>query len=108
MSKKEMFSEINTNSVYSTINDATQGNERKTYTAEEALQFMNYRKTSGRKGVKLHRINMGFSPANLNFIRIMSRVRGQNMTDFVNDMLDKYREEYAAEYAKALEFIESL
>ena len=38
--------------------------------AQEALQ------TQGRRGYKLQRINMGFTPANLDYIRVMSKAKG--------------------------------
>ena len=49
--------------------------------------------TQGKKGAKAQRINMAFTPSNMEFIKIMARVKGQTMTQFVNAILDKAREE---------------
>lgn len=107
MAKKD-FTQVNTERVYTTINDATKGTERKTYTPAETEYYEAERKTQGRKGTKLSRINMAFSPANFDYIHVMSRVTGQTATSFVNEVLDKYREEHQDIYQKAQEFIKSL
>ncbi len=49
-------------------------------------------KTQGRKGQKLPRINMAFDEENIEYLRLMSRLRGVSMTQYVNDLLDKDRE----------------
>lgn len=57
---------------------------------------------------KLPRINMAFSPDNYDFIQTMARVRGETLTAFVNDIMDKAREENADLYRKALLFRNTL
>ena len=47
--------------------------------------------TQGKKGAKAQRFNMAFTPSNLKFIRIMSKLKGQTMTQFVNEVIDKER-----------------
>lgn len=47
--------------------------------------------TQGRKGLKLPRINMGFSPENHDWLRLRSRQRGMTITEFVNEILDRER-----------------
>lgn len=81
---------------------------RKTYTAEETLEALENMRTSGRKGVKLPRINLAFTPANYEFIKTMAQVRGQSLTEFVNDMLEEIRIEHADIYEKAMEFRNSI
>ena len=81
---------------------------RKTYTAEETLAALENMRTSGRKGVKLPRINLAFTPANYEFIKTMAQVRGQSLTEFVNDMLEEIRVEHADIYEKAMEFRNSI
>ena len=68
MAKKD-FSNIQTSSIYQEIEDATAGTrkQRRTYTDTEALEAMQEMQTSGRKGVKLPRINMAFTPDNYTF-----------------------------------------
>lgn len=82
--------------------------ERRTYTKEEAQEFLSDFRTAGHKGVKLPRVNMAFTPDNYEFIRVMSRVRGENMTEFVNVLVKKYMEEYRDIYDKALQFKDSI
>ena len=48
--------------------------------------------TQGRKGQKLPRINMAFSTANLEYLQIISRIKGISATEYVNRMLDAERE----------------
>ena len=81
---------------------------RKTYNAEEAAAAMESLQTAGRKGVKLPRINLAFTPANYEFCKVMAQVRGQNLTEFVNDILKEARDTHADVYAKAIEFRKSL
>lgn len=82
---------------------------RKRYSEEEAREILESgRNARGLGGVSMPRINMSFSPANHDFIYTMSRVRGQTITYFVNEMLDLYREKYKEQYEKARAFINSL
>lgn len=128
MAKKD-FSQINTNRVYGTIAEATAEPEqeatgvmpeaetqeaagerkpRRTYSEQEAAEIMQSLRTSGRKGIKLPRINLAFSPEVHEYITIMSRVRGENLTQFVNMVLKQHMEEHLDIYQKALEFRNSL
>lgn len=125
MAKKD-FTKVNTGRVYDTIAAATaeqeqnisqnqetqetqeKRKERRTYNEQEALEFMQTLKTSGRKGVKLPRINLAFSPDIYDYIQTMSRVRGENMTQFVNLALRQHMEENRDIYEKAIEFRNSL
>ena len=130
MAKKD-FTKINTARVYDMIEEATaedtaQGiidaqaeqeeqvekpkprKERKTYTPEEARRIMNTLQTTGRKGVKLPRINLAFTPELHDYITIMSRARGENLTQFVNKIIKEHMEQHIDIYKKALEFISSL
>ena len=125
MAKKD-FTKVNTGRVYDTIEAATaeqeqnisqnqetqetqeKRKERRTYNEQEALEFMQTLKTSGRKGVKLPRINLAFSPDIYDYIQTMSRVRGENMTQFVNLALRQHMEENRDIYEKAIEFRNSL
>lgn len=70
--------------------------------AQEALQ------TQGRRGYKLQRINMGFTPANLDYIRTMSRAKGMSQTQFVNQLIERHREEAGDAYTKIKELLGDL
>ena len=133
MAKKD-FSQVNTNPVYNTIADATAEPEqlpgqkswedvqgvqeaetepkgrkpRRTYSEQETQEALYSRQTSGKKGVKLPRINMAFSPDVYKYVQIMSRVRGESMTDFINIALRQHMEQHRDIYDKAIEFRNSL
>lgn len=81
---------------------------RRTYSEEESAEYVANGNTSGRKGLKLARINMAFTSENYDFIQTMARVRGETLTSFVNDIVTKCREEHGEVYRKAIEFRESL
>lgn len=122
MAKKD-FSQVNTGRVYDAIADATAEPEqetqealqaqeahktRRTYTEQEAQEFTQALKTSGRKGLKLPRINLAFAPDNYDYVQIMARVTGVSMTEFVNLALRQHMEEHKDLYEKAIEFRKSL
>lgn len=132
------FSKVNTDRVYKTIAEATAEPEadlpgqvtwddqpdaqeaqetqeehktrkpRRTYNAQETQDALTSRQTSGKKGVKLPRINLAFTPEVYKYIQIMSRVRGESMTDFINTALQQHKEQHADIYEKAIEFRNSL
>lgn len=102
------FSKVGTGRVYDTITAATAEEktrkERKTYTEEEARELMIKMNTTGRKGVKMPRINLAIAPDVYEYIQTMSRVRGQNMTVFVNLALREHMAAHNDIYEQALEF----
>lgn len=65
-------------------------------------------RTGGRKGLKLSRINMAFTPENYDYIKTMSIVSGQNLTEFVNKIIKQHREEHGDLYQQAVKFRNSL
>lgn len=74
------------------------------YSMEE-VEGMN---TQGRKGMKLDRMNMAFSPANYDYIRVMSAIRGQSMTQFVNDIIMEDRQKNGKVYRMAKELAQEI
>lgn len=60
----------------------------------EQEQRRNEGRTQGRKGCKIGRLNMAFTPENLEYLDKMKEATGWNKTKLVNSMLDIYREEY--------------
>ena len=122
MAKKD-FSQVDTGRVYDMIAEATAEPEqetqeaqqkkpaykpRKMYSAQEAQEFKEQMKTSGHKGVKLPRINLAFAPDVYEYIQVMSRVRGDNLTAFVNLALRQHMKEHGDLYEKAKEFRDAL
>lgn len=111
---KKDFSAAATN-VYNTIAEATEEiqetqqrkakfKDRKTYTAEESAEFLADFKTRGRKGLKLPRITIAFTPDNFDYIKTMARVAGVPQSEFVNEILAQYKAEHLEQYEKAVEF----
>lgn len=106
MAKKD-FSQVNDVIAQATTEQGKR-KPRKEYTEQEAAEIAETMHTTGRKGVKLPRINLAFSPSNYKYIEIMSRVRGENLTQFVNKIIQEHREQHGDIYEKAQEFIDSL
>ena len=115
MSSRKDFTAANTGRVYSAIQEATavpdaQQEEkqdrkpRKTYTTEEAQQFMESGSTQGRSGLKAKRINMAFSPSVHEYITVMSRVRGETISQFTEHVFRQHMEENADLYEQAKQF----
>lgn len=65
---------------------------------QDVLKAQEVQQTQGKKGCKMQRINMAFTPNNIDFIRVIAKLKGQTMTQYVNDILDKEREENKALY----------
>ena len=117
MASKKDFTTANTGRVYSSIAEATaepaqleeqtQEQGRKTYTAEQAQEMRQAGTTQGRKGCKAIRINMAFSPEIHEYIKVMARVRGESVTDFTNYVFRQSMEENAELYERAKAFQES-
>lgn len=76
--------------------------EQEVQEAQEALQ------TQGRRGYKMQRINMGFTPTNLDYIRTMAKAKGMTQTQFVNYVLEKHREAAGDSYTKIKELLGDL
>lgn len=88
-------------SVYAAISGAQDEEEQTDFIErQEAL------KTQGKKGAKAQRFNMAFTPSNLDFIRIMSKINGQTMTQFVNEIIDREREAQSETYQQVKSFLD--
>lgn len=116
MAKKD-FSKVNTGDIYSkTIAEATQEapaaqetrKARKTYSAQEAAEFMQDMRTTGRKGVKLPRINLAFSPEIYDYVRTMSKVTGMTYTEFINRILQDHMDKHGDTYQQAIKIRNSI
>ena len=79
--------------------------EHKTVSEAEKQTRQAEMRTQGKKGAGAQRINMAFTPDNIDFIRIMSRIRGQSMTEFTNYVLEQYRAEHPDVYQRAWDVI---
>ena len=63
-------------------------------------------RTQGKKGAKAQRFIMAFTPSTLDFIRIMSKINGQTMTQFVNEIIDREREAHSETYQQVKSFLD--
>ena len=79
--------------------------ERKTYNSEETQTAMDNLNTQGRKGMKAMRINMAFTPELHDYIKVMSKVRGQTLTEFVNDIVGQSLERNKDVYNRARDLL---
>lgn len=77
-----------------------------TSTPEEAQERREALRTQGRKGVKAIRINMAFTPANHEFIKVLARATGRTMTELTNQVIAAYRNEHPEFMAQAAGFLE--
>lgn len=99
------FTEATVDPMYETFSNATKERKtRKTYTEEEAREALENGKTKGMKGVKAKRTAISLRPSNEEYLRIMAAVRGQSMTEFLNDIIEASRKEHHDIYEKAKEF----
>ena len=73
-----------------------------TASLEEQRERIDAMRTMGRKGCRAPRINLAFSGPNYDFVNVMSRVRGQSLTQYVNSIIDQYRKEHSEVYEKIL------
>lgn len=109
--KKDFINGTNTGRVYDAIADATAQEERKprrTYSEAEKQDAMDTLNTQGKKGLKARRINMAFTPAVHDYIRIMSDLQGMTITDFVNDILMQHLEQNRESYEAAQELVKRI
>lgn len=81
---------------------------RKEYTEEERKAYINERKTSGRKGVKMPRINCAFTPEAHEYIKIMARVSGQSLTNFIELCVREHKLQHLEQFEQAQKLIDSL
>lgn len=81
---------------------------QKAATPEEKAEREAEGRTQGRKGCKAPRINIAFTSDNWEFLRVMAKLKGQNMTQFCNEIIKQYREEHGETYEKAKKLAEEL
>ena len=82
--------------------------EQVTAETQETPETPETQETPRAKRQKLQRINMAFTPDNYEFIHTMARVRGETLTAFVNEIIDKAKEDHADVYRQALLFKNTL
>lgn len=109
MASKKDFGAMKTGRVYGAIEQATSTKgKQKTAAPEEKAEREATGATQGRKGCKKpgKRLNLLLSPENHEFIDIMSRATGRNMTEMINDIITAYRDEHPEFMEKAAGFLD--
>ena len=103
---KQDFTQVNKGKAFQGIAAATKKKKerREDYTEEERAEIIHSMKTSGRKGIRMPRINMAFRPENYEYCYIMSRVSGKTLTDFMNSCVEEHRKNHKDIYEQALKF----
>lgn len=80
--------------------------DRKTYTEEEARAILNSMHTAGHKGLKMPRINIAFTPDVRDYILKMSRMQGQSVSEFMNEVMHFYMDSKSGMYDEIMAIIE--
>lgn len=95
-----------TTPVYDTLTDLPKKKykPRKVLEGAEAQEALENLRTQGQKGLKSPRINVAFRPSIYEYIHVMSAIRGQPMTEYINGVIaaDMERNREAYEQARAL------
>ena len=73
-------------------------------TPEEVRSRQDSMKTQGKKGAKLPRINMGFTPDNYEYLQTVSAMTGTTMTSLCNEIIAAHRKAHPDLLKKAKEF----
>lgn len=64
--------------------------------------------TQGKKGMKKDRMNMGFTPENYEFLRVMAGIHKMTITKYTNHIIEEERKRNADLYIKARDLMNSL
>jgi len=63
------------------------------------------RKTSGRKGYKMQRLNISLTPSEYDYVQIMAGITGKSLTRFIGDLISREASANSDAYQKAKEII---
>lgn len=75
------------------------------YTMQEQIEAAEARRTQGRKGLKMPKMNMSFTPSNMEYLRVMAGVNGMTVTRFMNYIIEQHAAANAERYKKAKELM---
>ena len=76
---------------------------RKEYNNQESKEYLNARKTAGRKGLKLPRLNLSLTPEKYEYLRLMSSMTGTTYSEFIEEALDAHKRQHEETYIEALQ-----
>jgi len=107
--KTDFAAGVNTGRVFNTLHQATSAKgQQPTVSPAEAQERAEQLRTQGRKGCKAVRINVAFTPSNHEFIKVLSTITGQTMTEFTNQVIAQYREEHPEIFDQAKAIIDQV
>jgi hypothetical protein len=79
--------------------------EATVHTMQEQIEAAEARRTQGRKGLKMPKMNMSFTPSNMEYLRVMAGVNGMTVTRFMNYIIEQHAATNAERYKKAKELM---
>jgi len=119
--KKDLTGAIRGADLFFSANDAQEAQEvGKPYKAQEvsqaqieatvqemqsSIEAQENRRTQGRKGYKMPRMNMSFTPSNMDYLKTMAGIHGMTVTRFMNHIIEQHAEANAVRYQKAKEIV---
>ena len=65
------------------------------------------RKTAGRKGYKMQRLNISLTPSEYDYVQIMAGVTGKSLTRFIGDLISREATRNQDVYQQARELIKN-
>lgn len=74
-------------------------------TMQEQIEAAEARRTQGRKGLKMPRMSMAFTPSNMDYMKVMAGVSGMTVTRFMNHIIEQHAATNAEKYRKAKELM---
>ena len=63
------------------------------------------RKTAGRKGYKMQRLNISLTPSEYDYVQIMAGITGKSLTRFIGDLISREAAANSEAYQRAKEII---
>jgi len=73
---------------------------------EAKIEAAEARRTQGRKGFQLPRLNITLTPSGVEYVRVMAGITGKSVTRYISDIVDKDAAANAERYQKAKELMQ--
>jgi len=72
---------------------------------QDKIEAAEARRTQGRKGYQLPRLNITLTPSGVEYVRVMAGITGKSVTRYISDIVDKDAAANAERYQKAKELM---
>ena len=73
---------------------------------EAKIEAAEARRTQGRKGFQLPRLNITLTPSGVEYVRVMAGITGKSVTRYISDIVDRDAAANAERYQKAKELMQ--